>query len=125
MNQKKSSRHWSFRIKDILDAIERIQEFTKGMTFAEFDKNRVTTDAVVRNFEIIGEAANNIPISIQEKYSEVPWKQIISMRNTLIHEYFGADNSVIWDTIQIHLSDLNNQLLHIVDDQTIDRDAMK
>ena len=114
MNQKKSSRPWSFRIRDILDAIEKIQKFTEGMTFAEFDKNTMVLDAVVRNFEIIGKAGNHIPISIQNQYPRIPWKQIISMRNSLIHEYFGADNSVIWDTIQIHLTDLKNQLLLIV-----------
>jgi uncharacterized protein with HEPN domain len=99
-----------------LDAIEKIQEFTEGMTFAEFDKNRMALDAVIRNFEIIGEAGNHIPISIQNQYPRIPWKQIISMRNSLIHEYFGADNSVIWDTIQIHLTDLKGQLLLIVAD---------
>ena len=117
MNQKKSSRLWLFRVKDILDAIERIQEFTEGMTFPQFDKNRMVVDAVIRNFEIIGEAGNRIPMSIQNKYSQIPWKQIISMRNSLIHEYFGADNSIIWDTIQIHLSRLKSQLLLIVADQ--------
>lgn len=86
------------------------------MAFADFDQNRVVLDAVIRNFEIIGEAGNNIPISIQEKHSEVPWKQIISMRNSLIHEYFGADNNVIWDTIQIHLPGLKSQLLRIATD---------
>jgi uncharacterized protein with HEPN domain len=116
VNQKKSSRPWSFRIRDILDAIEKIQKFTEGMTFAEFDKNTMVLDAVVRNFEIIGEAGNHIPISIQNQYPGVPWKQIVSMRNSLIHEYFGADNSVIWDTIQIHLTHLNSQLLLIVAD---------
>lgn len=114
MNQKKSSRSWSFRIKDILDAIERIETFTKGMTFAEFDKNRMVQDAVVRNFEIIGEAGSSIPIPIQLQYSQVPWRQIVAMRNFLIHEYFGTDNSVIWDTIQFHLSKFKEQLLQIV-----------
>jgi uncharacterized protein with HEPN domain len=86
------------------------------MTFAEFDKNRMAVDAVVRNFEIIGEAGNHIPASIQNQYPRIPWKQITSMRNSLIHEYFGADNTVIWDTIQIHLTDLTRQLLQIVAD---------
>jgi uncharacterized protein with HEPN domain len=116
VNQKKSSRPWSFRIRDILDSIEKIQKFTRGMTFAEFEKNTMVLDAVIRNFEIIGEAGNHIPISIQNQYSRIPWKQIISMRNSLIHEYFGADDSVVWDTIQIHLTDLKNQLLQIVAD---------
>jgi uncharacterized protein with HEPN domain len=116
VNQKKSSRPWSFRIKDILDAVEKIQKFTESMTFAEFDKNTMALDAVIRNFEIIGEAGNHIPISIQNQYPRVPWRQIISMRNSLIHDYFGADNRVIWDTIQIHLADLKSQLLLIVAD---------
>jgi len=116
VNQKKSSRPWSFRIKDILDAIENIQKFTGDMTFIEFDTNRMILDAVIRNFEIIGEAGNHIPPSIQNKYSQIPWKQIISMRNSLIHEYFGADNTVIWDTIQMHLPGLKSQLLQIVAD---------
>lgn len=118
MNQKKSSRPWSFRIKDILEAIERIQEFTDGMSFIEFDNNRMALDAVIRNFEIIGEAGNNIPISIQNQYLQIPWKQIISMRNSLIHEYFGTDNSIIWDTIQLHLPKLKSQLLLILETST-------
>lgn len=121
MNQKKSSRPWRFRIQDILEAIERIQKFTEGMTFAEFDKNRLVLDAVIRNFEIIGEAVNHIPMFIQDQYSQVPWKQIISMRNNLIHEYFGADNNLIWDTIQVHLSGLKSQLFLIVQDHATEQ----
>ena len=116
MNQKKSSRPWFFRVQDILSAIERIEAFTKGMIFVEFDKNRMVQDAVIRNFEIIGEVVSHIPTSIRDHYSQVPWRQIISMRNFLIHEYFGADNRVIGDTIVIHLSNLKNQLLQIVID---------
>jgi uncharacterized protein with HEPN domain len=119
VNQKKSSRPWSFRIKDILEAIERIETFTKNMTFLEFDKNRMAQDAVIRNFEIIGEAGSHIPVSVQLQYSQVPWRQIISMRNFLIHEYFGADNRVIWDTIQLHLSTLKEHLLKIIIDHPI------
>lgn len=64
------------------------------MTFTEFEKNRMVQDAVIRNFEIIGEAGSTIPKSIQDRFSQVPWRQIISMRNNLIHEYFGADNKL-------------------------------
>lgn len=87
------------------------------MTFAEFEKNRMVLDAVIRNFEIIGEAGNHIPTSVQDRYPQIPWRQIISMRNSLIHEYFGADNSVIWDTIQLHLPNLKNQLLLTIVEQ--------
>lgn len=91
------------------------------MTSIEFDKNRMVQDAVIRNFEIIGEAGSHIPTSIQLKYAQVPWRQIISMRNFLIHEYFGADTNVIWDTTQIHLSKLRDQLLQIVVDHPHDQ----
>lgn len=107
-----------------MDSIERIEAFPKDMTFAAFDKDRMVQDAVIRNFEIIGEAGSHIPSSIQNHYSEIPWRQIVSMRNFLIHEYFGADNSVIWDTIQIHLSKLKSQLMQIAIDHS-DQDFYK
>jgi uncharacterized protein with HEPN domain len=113
VNQKKSSRNWLFRIQDILNAINKIQRFTAEMTFEQFEKNAMAIDAVIRNFEIIGEAANHIPVKIQQEYPQVPWRQMISMRNSLIHEYFGADNSVVWETIQDYLPGLKDQLLMI------------
>ena len=70
------------------------------MTLRNSTRIEWSVDAVVRNFEIIGEAGNHIPLSLQNQYPQIPWKQIVSMRNSLIHEYFGADNNVIWDTIQ-------------------------
>ncbi len=113
MKQNKSSRDWSFRIKDILHAIQKIEQYTKDMTLAEFKKNELVIDAVIRNFEIIGEASNSIPTTIQNAYPGIPWRQMVALRNFLIHEYFGVDISTVWQTAHIHLPALKKQLLSI------------
>jgi uncharacterized protein with HEPN domain len=93
-----SSRQWVFRVQDILMAIEKIERYTDKMTLAKFKQNDLVIDAVVRNFEIIGEASKSIPSSIQRSYPEVPWKEIKGMRDVLIHEYFGVDIQILWHT---------------------------
>jgi len=85
-------------LNDILESIEDIKEFTKEMSFEDFSKDRKTIKAVVRSLEVIGEVVNRIPQNIQEMYPETPWKEIISMRNKLIHEYFGVDIDIVWQT---------------------------
>jgi uncharacterized protein with HEPN domain len=91
---------------DILESISDIKEFTGGMTFDDFAKDRKTVKAVVRSLEVIGEAANNIPKHVHEAYSEIPWEEIVGMRNRLIHEYFGVDLDIVWQTIEEDLSPL-------------------
>jgi len=93
-------------IIDILDSIKNIEEYIKGMDFEEFEKDQKTIDAVVRNFEIIGEASRNMPEDIKLKRKDIPWSKMIGMRNILAHEYFSADLEIIWETIQ-------EDLLHI------------
>ncbi len=81
------------------------------MTASDFKKNELVMDAVIRNFEIIGEASNNIPLKVQQTYPDIPWRQMIALRNFLIHEYFGVDVSTVWQTAHIHLPALKQQLL--------------
>lgn len=114
MKPSKSSREWSFRIKDILKAIDKIEEYTKNMTAAEFKKNELVMDAVVRNFEIIGEASVHIPDEIRIAYPEVPWRQMIAMRNMLIHEYFGVNEGTVWQTVQTRLPAIKELLLTVL-----------
>lgn len=114
MKQKKSSsRDWSFRIKDILTSINKIEEYLHTMTLTQFKKNDLVKDAVIRNFEIIGEASNSIPSKIKEKYSEISWREMNDMRNLLIHEYFGVDADIIWHTAKKHLPNLKEKLLKL------------
>ncbi|MEK6681063.1 MAG: DUF86 domain-containing protein [Nitrospirota bacterium] len=87
-------------LNDILESITDIEDFTKGMIFDVFSKDRKTIKAVVRSLEVIGEAGNKIPDNIQKRYSEIPWTEIVGMRNRLIHEYFGVDIDIVWETIK-------------------------
>ena len=101
-----SSRPWIERLRDILDAIEEIQEFTKGMTFEAFELDRKTIKAIELNFIIIGEAANNVPEDIRNQFDNVPWHLMRGMRNQLVHAYFSIEPRIIWDTIQDDLPSL-------------------
>jgi uncharacterized protein with HEPN domain len=109
-----SPRDWKFRLEDINEALDRIGEYLKDMEYSSWAKDRKTIDAVIRNLEIIGEAANHIPESIQEKYIEVPWFQMKGMRNLLIHEYFGVDVDVLWQTVNEDLPRLKIQIQTLI-----------
>ncbi len=97
MKKKRASKLY---LKDILDSIKSIQEYTNGLTFERFRIKRMVIDAVVRNFEIIGEAARSISEDVKSTHQEIPWKEMSGMRNKIIHEYFGIDLDIVWKTIQ-------------------------
>ena len=80
------------------------------MTLAKFKRNELVIDAVVRNFEIIGEASKSIPASVQRSYPGIPWKEMKGMRDILIHEYFGVDVKILWHAAKENLSPLQKQL---------------
>ena len=84
-------------LEDIQLAMGRIAEYIEGYTFSEFEKDHKTLDAVIRNFEIIGEASKNLPSEVKQKYAEIPWIEMYLLRNKVSHEYFGIDNEIIWD----------------------------
>ena len=105
-----SPRGWQDRIRDILDAIAEIQKFTHGMDFETFKGDDKSIRAVEMNFIIIGEAANQIPEEIEEKYSVIPWHLMRAMRNRIVHAYFEVDEKLMWDTIQNDLPPLVPEL---------------
>jgi len=105
-----SKRDARLYLEDIRTAIEKIEAYTKGLSFKEFAKNLLVIDAVVRNFGIIGEAANNIPAEIKEKYAAVPWGEAMGMRNKVVHEYWGIDEETLWKTIREDLPALKKHI---------------
>ena len=90
-------------VEDVLEAIDKIERYTKGLTYETFVKNDMAVDAVIRNLEIIGEASRNISEDVRESYPDIPWKRMIGLRNVAIHEYFGVDLSIIWEIITSNL----------------------
>ena len=86
--------------QDIRDCIEKIIRYSENLSFDELTKNDMIIDAIIRNFEIIGEAAKHIPDEFKRNYPELPLKEMVGMRNVLIHDYLGVDYQFIWQTIQ-------------------------
>ena len=87
--------------------------FKKGMSLDKFKNDIKTIDAVIRNIEIIGEAAKYIPTEVRLKHIEIPWKEIIGTRSKVIHEYFGVDVSILWQTVTEDLPKLKIQIKQI------------
>lgn len=105
-----ASRDISLYLKDIGDAVEKIEQFTEGLTFRSFAKDEKTIDAVIRNLEVIGEAAKHIPPKLRSAHPKIPWKSISGMRDTVVHEYFGVDLEIIWKTVRHDLPRLKRQV---------------
>lgn len=111
-----SPRDWKFRLEDMVESIDLIEEYVKNMDRNSWSQDRKTIDAVIRNLEVIGEAAKHLPAELQERYPDIPWFHIQGMRNLLIHEYFGVDTDILWQTIEKDLPSLKSRILEIIAD---------
>lgn len=109
-----SERDAKLLIEDMLDSARIILEYTKGLSLEQFVSDRKTVDAVIRNFEIIGEAANRLPKRFKESYPSVDWQRIRGFRNRIVHHYFGIDYSIVWQIKETFLLHLISQLNQIV-----------
>ena len=97
-------------IADMLEACDRILEYVRGQSPEDFRGDRKTVDAVLRNLEVLGEAAKGVSLEVRERAPSIPWRAIAGMRDVLIHEYFGVDLDVVSDVVFRRLPSLRGQL---------------
>ena len=107
-------RDYKVYLDDILEASTKIRDYTSGLTLEGFRSDTKTLDAVVRNLEVIGEAAKKVPDDVRSRYPDVEWKKIAGLRDILIHEYFGIDVNIIWDILKNKLPHLDEQVRKIL-----------
>ncbi len=94
------SRDYRLYLEDILQCATRITRYIEGLGFDEFISGDMVMDAVLRNLEIIGEAAKNVPAAVRDRYPEVEWRKIAGLRDVLAHAYFGLEDETLWDVVQ-------------------------
>ena len=98
-------------LEHILESIKLIEEYVRDKKKSDFLKSKQLQDSVIRRIEIIREAVKNIPYDYKEKYTQIPWKQIIGMRDILIHQYFGIDLDLTWEVVKSDLPELKKNIL--------------
>ena len=103
-------------IEDILESIDKIEEYVKEIDEKEFIKNTQIQDSVLRRLEVIGEAVKKIPNNIRSSYKDIPWKNIAGLRDVLIHEYFGVNINRVWKLAKHDIYNLKQQILKVKKD---------
>jgi uncharacterized protein with HEPN domain len=100
-------------LDDIIEAATKIKEYIGSYSYEQFIKDSKTTDAVVRNFEIIGEAAKRLPEEFKSQNTEIDWARIRGFRNRIVHDYFGIDYAIVWEIIQDYLPSLISSIIKL------------
>lgn len=113
----------NLRLQDIVEAIDRILEYTASLSLESFKADTRTVDAVVRNIEVIGEATRHLDADTAAQLPQVPWRELQAMRNLLIHEYFGVSVSIIWETISRDLSPVREAIRQHLDRPESDEES--
>lgn len=103
-------------IEHILNNIKDIEKFSKRLKKEDLRKNILKQKAIIKSIEIIGEAVSNLSSEFKNKYSKIPWRDVIGMRNKLIHQYFGIDLEIVWKTIKEDVPELKKQINEIKED---------
>ncbi len=96
---------------DILEAIDKIEKYTKALNYSQFSEDDKTVDAVCRNLEIIGEAANRFPSEFTDQYPTIEWRKIVGLRNRIVHGYFGVDKEIIWEIVSNYIPKLKLEIV--------------
>jgi uncharacterized protein with HEPN domain len=105
-----SKRDPELLIKDILESISKIQRYSSALSIQEFLSDEKTFDAIIRNFEIIGEAASRLPEDFKDRFPDIDWARIRGFRNRIVHDYMGIDSQIVWTIITKYLPILKEKL---------------
>jgi len=109
-----SKRNAFLLLDDIIESINRIKNYVENLTYDDFIDDLKTVDAVIRNFEIIGEAANRLPEEFKLKNDQINWFRIIGFRNRIVHDYMGIDYKIVWTIINKDLDNLSDEIKMIL-----------
>jgi uncharacterized protein with HEPN domain len=104
------SRDYRLYLEDILEAIEKIEAYTKNTSFESLENNKMLLDAVLYNLEIIGEATKHLPEDLKENSKMIEWRRITGLRDIIAHQYFGVSLEIIWDVVQNKLPELKLEI---------------
>ncbi len=110
-----SERSISLYLADMLEAVDRVCDYTSKLTYSSFSGNEMVADAVLRNLEVLGEAARHVPQTTRNKYPGIPWTSLVGLRNIVIHQYHGVDLENIWQIARKDLPPLRNILRAALD----------
>jgi uncharacterized protein with HEPN domain len=102
-------------LSDVKEAALRIRAYIENLSYDQFLNDKKTQDAVVRNLEIIGEAAKNISEQLKDKFPQVPWKDLAAVRDKLIHHYFGVNFDIVWNIANEELTEVLSQIKIILE----------
>ena len=103
MSEPTQQRDWKPYVGDMISHAEKIIRYSDGLTQHEFERDSLVYDATVRNLELLGEAATHLPADVRDSAAQIPWRQIIGMRNRLIHGDLGIDNDIVWSAVTIDI----------------------
>ncbi len=113
MPEQTSPRDWSLFLTDMQRFCSKIQRYSRGLSRQQFLEDELVFDAVLRNLELLGEAAKQIPIAIKESYPEVPWRRVAGLRDVLAHAYFGLEDETVWQIVTESVPSLADQLAQV------------
>ena len=114
---KNQDRSYILFLEDIIVSMDRIQEYISNLDFASFKNSNITVDAVIRNFEIIGEAVKNLPQKLKSGRPEIPWDEMYRLRNRVSHGYFGINYEIIWDIAVNYIPGNRADIQKILDEE--------
>lgn len=108
------NKNYTMYVHHMLDSIRTIEAYTRNLTSVQFHKSKLVQDGVIRNLQIMGEAAKHIPKDVRRKHSEIEWRDIAGMRDILTHNYLGVDLDTIWEVIETDLPELKQKLTKVL-----------